>query len=335
MILSPDYAGQLIDSVQKKSFEVYGEQPPSAIPQIFEVRQLSEMAHGIYEREAIELGDTEAVERTPGAQVTPGGLAEGPYVIHKRRFFERSFDVPEEIARLVLMPGGASSDGKTALMNWAVRQAKPFAEGRYAAEQKHAAAIFNQGGKTAGHAVFNNSIPGVVADPGGDLLWTGKPLFALSGNGHPTRAGRTLHNAVALSLTATNLETLHVLVADTNAYSESDFRLDNIPDTLVCGASVGPTAERVLKSDKLAGTANNDINPFRGYTLVQWGFITDTDAWAIGRRGRGLVWWQGDAPDIKIYELPDNRSLRMSMQVEFGAQVLDYRAWGGSNWATS
>lgn len=140
--------------------------------------------------------------------------------------------------------------------------------------------IFNYGGYTAGHDTFNNNIPGVISPGYGDLIYDGKPFFALSGNNHTAKNGSTFYNSVAsLTLNGQNLEDLMKLIAVTNAFSEAGQEVSIKPDTLLVqyGSSNYYKAQRLLESMADEDAAHSGVtNVWRNsLKLIGWRFLTD------------------------------------------------------------
>ncbi len=336
LILPADFAAKLLYKANEAATERYGDaQVDNVIPEIFEVKPISQMNNGLYHRETLVVRDGVLQERDIGTNVDPGNEREVAYVIHKRRFFARRYAVPFEMAQYVLSMSG---NALAAMESWASGKASDFGADRFEAEQIHAASFFNYGGYTAGHAAFDNSIAGVVSDPGGKELYDAVELFNLTGAARSALDGTTYYNAVSLAFSATNLETLDELVGDTNGWSELRYRMNTVPNLIVSGVSLKAEIQRVITAERLAGTANNDANPWTKYKQVVWPFFTDADGWVVGRAKAGLVWWQDDkAPAIDIMPNVTSRTFDLVIQSEFGAQVRPggWRYWGASQLPTS
>lgn len=347
LILPEDFAESTVYKVVEKSDERYGGmQMENVIPRIFKVRPVSEMNHGHYHQEVLEVRDANGKEREIGEAAQSGSVREQIRVIHKLRFFTRYFEIPREILEYVKR---GSDRAMSSLQDWALEQAPLFAEERLEVEQTHAAAFFNKGGYTAGAAEFDNTPKGGLADPGGALLYDGVELFNLTGNTRTATNGTTYYNhAGALALTPTNWETLENLIGDTNGYRENGNRLDTTPKAIVYPQALRTRVDQIMETEGRYGTANRDGNAFAasgrqrgqvlGYDKILWPYLTDADGWFLGSPQKGLVWWQDDSP-LKVEFSYDVKSRTdcLLIQSAFGAQVSPggWRYWGAANTAAS
>lgn len=336
-ILAADFAANLIFKASEAGSEEYGAlMPENFIPKVFNVRPIEQMNSGLYHRETLTIRDDVPPERDPGGDVKTGQIRQERKAMHKRRFAATKYTVPEEHVRYLM--GGMGGNAQSMLEAFVRDAGMGWARSRFEAEQKHAAAFFNFGGFLAGHDEFNNSVPGIVDDPGGLLTEDGKPLFALTGNNHVTLGNSSGYfNSVALAFSVANWTTLHNRVGDTNGYSEMGIRVDTVPNLILVPVALDIDVRRVKDADRLAQTANNDANNFRDYVQVVCPYLTDTDAWFLGRKGAGLTWWQGGPPTVRFQEDAGTLSLVLVMQYEFGAQVSPgaWKFWGGSQLSTS
>lgn len=201
--------------------------------------------------------------------------------------------------------------------------------------------IFTYGGYTSGDAIYQNSW-GNEAQLYTNLLPDNKPFFNLTGNARTTKGGATYYNAISSgSLSPSTFRTLYILCADTNAYSEQDRRVANMPDTLL--TKVGDdslTAKTIMESENLPNSQLNDKNPYRGMLkAIEWGYLTGT-AWYIGKRQQDkLQWHDRQKPVIEFFRRPENRGYRATVDVRWGVLIKPgaWRNWsrtGGSYAAT-
>ena len=200
--------------------EAYDKYTP-VYPQIFNVQTMS----GGFDHFTTGLGLGQLSERKEGDTIVASNPLEGFTIYAKARTFSDSFFLtaefvkdtpPEKIANVMRAFAGT------------------WAEGVIASKETFAAKLFKYGGYTAGHDVFNNTITGVQTDPTGNLIYDGKPFFALTGNNHPTKGGATYYNSLgALNLTAPNIQTAYSLMANTNNRDEKGEIIRLVPDVLV------------------------------------------------------------------------------------------------------
>jgi hypothetical protein len=199
-------------------------------------------------------------------------------------------------------------------------------------KEEYGANILTYGGYTSGDAIYNNTW-GSETDSAGALIYDSKPLFNLTGNTRTTKGGGTYYNAISSgSLSPTTFETLYVLVADTNSYSEQDRRIENKPDTLVtkCGADA-LMAKRICNSDQLPGGQLNDTNVYKGLCkAIDWGYLTGT-GWYIGKAKSDLMQWhERQKPVIEFFRRQENRGYRASVDCRWGVLLKPgvWRKWG-------
>lgn len=126
-----------------------------------------------------------------------------------------------------------------------------------------------------GMSVLNNAFDANFA--GGD----GKALVAAD---HPLMAGGTFSNKIDADLSELALE--QALIQINGFVDDRGLRIMVKEKKLILPKELMFTAERILKSDKRSGTADNDVNALRsggffngGYMVSQ--YLTDPDAWFI------------------------------------------------------
>lgn len=332
LILPGDYAAQATLRAHEVVPEVYeGLMVDNVIPRVAEVMMGSEMSNGLYHRCTQELGDDVPAEREMGTQVDPGNTKEGAHTIIRKRFIAKKYAIPREFFE-------HGQVGPDTVQNWAASKASHFAQKRFEAEQLGFWKLFNNGGLTAGHAAFDNSVPDLVSDPGGKLLYDSKPLFNLTGNARTAPNGTTYYNGVALSLTHSNWVTLDNLVADTNGYTETGDRLDTMPNVIIVPTALRHAALAIRDAAGKAGVADNDANTLKSYDVVVVPHLTDADAWFLMKARMGIVYVQDDRPPTVEFKYDaDMRTDVMVIQSVTGAGVKPsgWRFIGASNFATS
>jgi len=215
--------------------------------------------------------------------------------------------------------------------------ATTWGEGVVSTKEAFAAKFFNFGGFTAGNDCFNNSITGVVSDPTGNLIYDGKPFFALTGNNHPAKNGSTYYNSLgALALSTANLQTAYNLMTVTNNRNERGEIVSIYPDTLLIPPSLRFTAKTILESELLPGVANNDKNVVQNLVQpIEWQYLTDTDGWFLGAKQKGLKFYERKSPVIDFYQDEKDKKFYATIDTRFGAVVENWRFWVASAISTS
>lgn len=125
-------------------------------------------------------------------------------------------------------------------------------------------------------SIFNNAFSGSYL--GGDGA-------SLCSTAHPTLAGNKANKpAVDADLSEASLEdeTINIRLMTNSRGLKHYFR----PKKLIVPPQLNYVAERILKSEKQSGTANNDVNALRSSGAISGGYmvydyLTDADAWFL------------------------------------------------------
>lgn len=283
---------------------------------------------GIYGFTGRVLVGADSPAETPfGAPSHSRTFDEGYQFYSRVRKLQEDLVIQEEMLR--------SPNAAAAIAEFVGSASARFGAGFQRKKEEIAAALFVNGALTAGHkATFDGSYPG-HADPYPKFIYDGKPFFAASGNGHPLYldSSVTKYNKTATSLDSTNLEAARILMTRTNAVDEANQPIRIDPDVLLVPPELEQTADILLGTTQAPGTALNDVNTQRGrYTRVTWRYLTDTNGWFLGARGRGLAFADSGAPMIET-SAPDPKT--GSVTVRFvsyvAAWVEDWRYWSGHN----
>ena len=321
------YRGEFEELMTKNMYGWFWEgyeQLTPVYPQVFNVKTIT----GGYDKSTTGIGMGQLTERGEGDTIVSSNPLEGYTVYGKARTFSDSFSLtaefvadtpPEKVANIMQDIAGS------------------WGEGVINSKETFAANFFNYGGYTAGHDIFNGTITGVVTDPTGDLSYTGKPFFALSGNNHPAKDGSTYYNSLgALSLTAANLQTSYNLTTNTNNYNERGEKIALKPTMLLIPPALRFTARTLLESEQETNSANNDINPVQNLVQpLEWQYLTDTDGWFLGTAGKGIDFLERKAPVIDFYQNETNKKFYATIDARWGAQVSNWRYWNAANISTS
>jgi hypothetical protein len=294
-------------------------------PQIFDVQPLV----GAYAQETQGIGLGQLSERTEGNEIIASNPLEGYTVLGKARTFSDSFFLTMEFVE------DATPQKMASVMSGF---ASTWAQGVVNSKETFAAKFFIYGGFTAGrHDTFDNSITGVVSDSSGDLIYTGKPFFALTGNNHPAKDGSTYYNSLgALSLTSANLQTAYNLMTNTNNYDERGEKISLRPDVLLIPPALRFTAKTILESELQPSGANNDINVTQNLvSQLEWQYLTDTNGWFLGTRQKGLKFYERKAPVIDFYQDETSKKYYATIDARWGGTVDEWRHWVAANISTS
>ena len=125
-------------------------------------------------------------------------------------------------------------------------------------------------------------------------------------------------------------------MVSTNNRNERDEIISLMPNTLVVPPSLMFTAQRILESAQVPGSANNDKNVLNGIVnLVVWQYLTDSDAWFLGCAKKGIKTINRQKYEIDFFYDEDERIYKATIDGRFGAYVQNFRYWVGSNFATA
>lgn len=112
--------------------------------------------------------------------------------------------------------------------------------------------------------------------------YTGPDALELFSSVHLLENGQTFRNelSTAADLSQTSLE--QALIDFMNFRDGGNKRLAIEPKTLVVPADLRFTADKLIRSNYVVGSANNDVNPAHGMLDVEtWTYLTDSDAWFL------------------------------------------------------
>jgi len=304
-------------------------QEPAVRNLVFEIMDLDGYEEGFSEAVIVGADEPDVIAR--------GGIAPARTFDQGYRWTCKVDKLAERIEITEEMMRDPNADAKIGGMISAF--AKRFGEGFARKKEKLAADVFNKGAYTAGHLdTFDGAYPG-HADSHPKFIYDGKPFFAASGNGHPLflEPATTKVNFDTNSLTSTNLELARILMSRTNAVDEANQKISVTPNVLLVPPELAQTAEVILGSLQVPGSANNDINTLRGrYQPVSWRYLDDTDGWFLGAAKKGVRLY--DSGDPMLFAEPKNDSSgtwTIRMTSYFGRVVTDWRQWSAHRSAQS
>jgi len=280
----------------------------------------------LYEKStsAVDSGDLE--EKGEDDEVALKSSTEGFTCIGRVRTWSKKEGISQEL-----------NDDIQKLSNFMKSKMSSWANSENETKEKFFANVFNRGGFTSGHAMFDATIPGVIDDASGNYAYDSKPFFNASTNTRLSKGGGAYYNGLgALNLTKANLQTMYNLITITNAFDEKDEAVDIAPDTLLCNPSLKFTAEEILNSKEDPTTTNRATNV--AYGLVKplfWRFLTDVDQWNLGKALKGLHALLRENPEFEKWKNMDTKKHYMSILSRFGFLLDNFRFWASANYPTS
>ena len=198
---------------------------------------------------------------------------------------------------------------------------------------------------------YINAIPGMLAESmrqteetdfwnmlnngfaGGATVELAADGLSVVNSAHPNVGGGTQSNVAATSadLSQTSLEALvQVLLDETD---DLGLRVRRLPEALVVPTASNFTARKLLETDFVVGSADNDKNPLVGLfkDLIVCPYITDSDAWWIKTNAKnGLVWftrWEREAERDNEF---DTKNLKFTVTKRWSRGVPDWRVLYGN-----
>jgi hypothetical protein len=149
--------------------------------------------------------------------------------------------------------------------------------------------------ETVATAVLNNAFDTSVTGADGVSLCNSAHPFSGSGGGTWSNVP-----AVAVDLTQTSLESAFIDVL--NLRDANNQRLSYQPKKLIVSRGDFFNGQKILKTQKKVGSADNDVNIINelGLELVVTNYLTDQDAWFL-QNGvpNGLVFYERRAADME------------------------------------
>ena len=136
-------------------------------PEIFDVKP----ATGAFEKNTTVIGMGDLIKRHEAERINYDRAGEGWTVQSDWDLYSKGIEFG---------PVTLDDLSETKIANMIMKMVESGTRNYFLGKEQLAANVFNYGGYTAGHEIFNGSVPGET-DPSGDLCYDGKPFFNLSG----------------------------------------------------------------------------------------------------------------------------------------------------------
>jgi hypothetical protein len=279
----------------------------------------------------VYMGHQRPLERLDGQEVKQSTSDEAYSWQCAIKQYSRGLRLP---SRLLRSQGeGANRAVKAQVLEWAQDVGQVSA----LTKDDHIAGMFQKGTLTAGSAQYFDQTYVGNADSNPTVIYDGQPWFDTA---HTVAgSGSTYANhVVSAALTSATLQTGITTMSVTNAVNDRGDRISIRPNILLVPGGLRFTAETILNSALLPGSANNDVNPVAGaLTLIPWAALTDAASaasWWLGQAGRGLRIYDSGAPRLWVVQ-EDNGDITINYEYTFGACVDQWRYWYCGNKAAS
>ena len=194
---------------------------------------------------------------------------------------------------------------------------------------------------------YINSIPGMLArslrqteetvafnhlNNGFNANFTGADGLSLFNASHNLVGGGTFSNqlATAADLTQTSLEQITQDIME--AVDDQSLKIRLLPKCLVVHPQSNHRARKLLESQYVTGSADNDVNTVKGMwqDLVVSPYLTDNDAWfVVTDCPNGLIWFWRRRSEIGRDNEFDTENLKFKTTARWSSGWTDPRgAWG-------
>lgn len=163
--------------------------------------------------------------------------------------------------------------------------------------------------------------------------FTGADGLSLCNASHLLVAGGTYSNqlATAADLSQTSLETATQNLMD--FVDDQSLKIRVMPKCLVVPTALNHTALKLLETDFVVGSADNDKNTVKGLfkDLVVSPYLTDADAWFIVTDiPHGMVWYDRRSAEIARDNEFDTQNLKFATTKRFSSGWTDPRGIYGT-----
>lgn len=314
----------LVDDSYSYAMETYDEEP-LIFPEIF----MTEDSTNAWEQYTTAVGPNRLSETDEGEEIDRTTATEGytSYILNKK------FAVELPISNEAI-------DDHQKIDNFLKTWAQELGEAARCTKEEVHANVFNKGGFTAGHAVFNNDKNPWLSTGYGSLCYDSKPFFNASGNNRSSKSNSTYYNGkVNLDLDETNLQILWQLMTQTNAYNEAGRKIHIRPNVILVqeGSDNWFTANRIINSQAPVGAAHSGVaNLWRGkLRVIGWPYLDRAQAWGLGVARKGLKSLARMPLSIDYYEEKRIDAQVVRARVRFGCGVTNWRFWTWANFSQS
>lgn len=185
-----------------------------------------------------------------------------------------------------------------------------------------------------GSDIFNY---GFTAGGGGDASFTAGDAVALFATNHPrTDGGAAQGNYTTSDLNESSLEAAMVAM---RATLDNKGQLEMVrPDTLLIPPALEKEASILLESTGRVGTANNDVNPYKGKLNIKvWDYLgsaaggSDTAWFLLDSSRHALNWFNRDDRGVEgpDYDF-DTKTAKWSVLCRYSVGFSDWRGVYGS-----
>jgi hypothetical protein len=264
--------------------------------------------------------------RRPGEEFKAGTMGEGYAPQGAIVDLSGRMDVSDKD----LKANNAHADVPKIWADWA----RTWAENRILYEDQYVAAMIERGGITAGDTTYFDGSFKTVPDPNAGFIFDGKSLFNTA---HLVKfaPGVTKSNVLASAvLSTTTLTNARIAISTTIAVDENNKRYAQKADYIMCSPTLAPLARSLVTSEYGSGALDRNDN-FNSLEVIENPFMTDTDAYIVGVKGRSIRAFRSSTPTPEISMDPKTKVWMATLEAMFGAYVREWRTIAAANLPTS
>ena len=169
-----------------------------------------------------------------------------------------------------------------------------------------------------------------------DSNFIGADGVALCSDSHPSGPSNTANtqdNSFALSLSATNVETVRQAMMDFR--DDKNQRVSVMPNLLIVPPELENTAKEIVESELQVDSAQNNINPQRGrFNYLVWHYLEDANAWFMAdtmMSAMHLKWINRQPLDIYRKAQDETVDVTFVAKMRYSYGWTDWRWIAGSN----
>jgi hypothetical protein len=303
---------EFTESMKKDSYSYFWDEYPLTPPkyeQIFDVVK----SDAAYEKFSSAIGLGELLEKPEGEDINFDTPIESYTIICANKTYARGVRFTYETMQDSKKGGNLL---QTSVGTWGKKLP--------VTKEKFYAQFFNYG--ATANAVFNNTITGVIDDSSGNYIYDGDTFFSTT---HTSKGGVDYSNYnSSYTLTKDNLETVYLQYTTTNNRDERDDIIELAPDILLLPPALKFTAQTILNSTLIPGSQDNDVNTMNSVLpVMEWAYLTDTDAWFMGKLKNGLMATDRQDVMLDFWQDETNFDFFASIRCRFGGVVTQYKYW--------
>jgi len=284
-------------------------------PQVCDVRDVTGV-NTAYEQSTSVIGSGQFAKVGERESIPEESILEGFTTLAKYQKFAKKIPFSEE-----------SVDDHSKIQNILKETVMGWADAEQWTLEQFFSSFFNKGGFTAGDPIFNQAITGILADSSGDFIYDTKPWFALAANEHVSKGGTSYLNSLGLPATPKNVEDAWIRLKAKNNRNERD-EIINLGSNygIVCAGELEPTINRIVKTEGLPGTDQNDVNVLLNrFQIFPWINISTITSWYLIILKKAIRAYKRKNLKIDFYYDEDTETYWVKGSFRYGTMIQNFR----------